>query len=314
MSLLWKPLLAATLPSDADLDALPYPLWGSPKIDGFRCMVQGGVAVTRKGIKYRNTAVQDIYGHKDYEGLDGELCAGPPWAKDVFNRTQNCVNSGKPEAAEVFRKYGCFYVFGWYGASNVIDDMWDDVVNPFYRMQIAMSEYGEIQGGYFRQVAQTAIKNSKQLQRFEEKCLKRGFEGVMLTRFDRPAYPQKPGKENRSTLNEFWLVKLKRFDYATAMIVDVHYLEHNENEEKTASGRKSTKKSGLVVDKTQIGSVTMATARGLNFSLTVPTDLLRKKGVAWWHDQVGKTIRYKYQLAGTLNKPRCLTATFEELL
>jgi hypothetical protein len=70
--LLWKPTLAATLPVDADLAALPYPLYGSPKIDGVRAMVQGGAVVSRNGRPIMNRAAQKKFGGPYFEGLDGD--------------------------------------------------------------------------------------------------------------------------------------------------------------------------------------------------------------------------------------------------
>lgn len=313
--LLWKPLLAATLPMDSDLDKLPYPLLGSPKLDGYRVMIQRARAVSRKGIEYRNKAVQRVLGLADLEGLDGEVCIGPPWAKDVFNRTQNCVNSGSEEAAQEFSKHGAFHVFGWYDAMDPAEESGVEVNTPQAMFQ-ALSERGDLVGHpYVKLVKQKLIRNASQLRSFEATMLEKGYEGVMLRRMDCPAYPQKPGKDNRSTLNEFWLVKLKRFDYGEARIIACHYLEHNKNEERTESGKRSTKRSGIVIDKTQVGRVSVVeTETREPFSLTVPTNLLRQKGMDWWTKQIGKTVRYKYQVAGMKDAPRICTSEFKELL
>ena len=303
MSLRWKPLLAATLPPDADLGALPYPLWASPKIDGFRCVVQGGVALSRKGLPLRNKAVQELLGRPEYEGLDGELVVGKPWAVDVFNRAQNCINTGSEDAAKEFRKHGALWVI----------DLVAEQEPSFSLRQVFLYEEAERWPRHLRLIPQILIRNAKQLEAFEANCLKRGYEGVMLRRGDADAYPQKPGKENRSTLREFDLVKLKRFEYDTATIVRAHHLEHNANEGKTAAGKRSTRKAGIVVDETRVGSVTLRSRRFGEFSVKVQTEKLRAKGWPWWHDQVAKRVRFKYQLAGTKDKPRIPQCTFAEL-
>ena len=58
MSALIKPMLAAKLgPAKLeDLDCYPY--LASPKVDGVRCVVQGGVAYSRNLKPIRNTYVQ----------------------------------------------------------------------------------------------------------------------------------------------------------------------------------------------------------------------------------------------------------------
>lgn len=318
MTLLWKPLLAATLPADADLGALPYPLWGSPKIDGYRCMVQNGVAVTRKGIKIRNTAVQEIIGREEYEALDGELVVGKPWAPDVFNRTQNCVNSGQPEDAETFRKHGCLWIIDKYTTYDFANGGLR--VSDFETRQEDLHEDGALaqhhSSGYVQIIDQTWIKNAKKLLSFEARCLKKGYEGAMLRCAERSGeYPQKPGKENRSTLREFWLVKMKRFDYGEARIITPRYLVHNQNEARTATGARRSAKAGKVTSETQVGKVDVVEIKTKAlFSLTVSTNELRDKGFDWWQHQVGKVIRYKHQVRGALNAPRICTATFEELL
>ncbi len=303
-ALLWKPTLAATLPPDADLDALPYPLWASPKIDGFRCMGQRGTAVTRKGLRYRNTAVQALFEESDgeYEGLDGELCVGPPWAADVFNRTQNVVNDGSDTAAKEFFRHGFFHVFGLYGR---LSSSPPEVMFAKLRLLKGLDK--------LRIVPQTVVTDKDRLLSFEARCLAKGYEGVMLRRCDGPGYPQKPGKENRSTLREFHLVKLKRFEYDEAVITGWRHLEHNLNEEKTVAGRRSSKKSGCVVDEARVGSVTLRDGAH-EFSVNVQTDALRAKGPAWWSRQVGRQVRYTHQSVGRKELPRFPQCKFEELL
>ena len=138
------------------------------------------------------------------------------------------------------------------------------------------------------------------------------FRSVMLRRADQGIYPQKPGKENRSTLNEFYLVRMKRFEQAEATIVAVHPLKHNANEERTATGARSSKKAGIVVDATKIGSATLKDCKtGKLFDTNIGAARLRKwKG---WPSAIGKKVRYKYQLCGTVDKPRINSCTFAEL-
>lgn len=296
----WKPLLAATLPVDYDLDKIPYPVYGSPKIDGYRCMVQQDHALTRKGIPYRNFGVQAMFGTPEFEGLDMELIVGNPWDADVFNKTQNVVMSGKKDKeAESVR--------GW-----VIDTY---SIRPFAeRLQLLKTLYKK--HPYIHVVPQTLIKNAKQLEAYEAEQTAKGYEGVMLRRVDLSPYVQKATKENRSTLQEFYLVKWKRFEFGYATIKACHVLEHNLNEEKTATGRRSSKKSGIVKDaEGRIGSVTMLDKdRKIEFNMTVAGDKLQR----WdgWQDPKrwrNVKIRYKYQLCGTKDRPRIGSCEFSEL-
>lgn len=66
-----KPALAATF--DIKKDKLPLYL-ASPKIDGIRARVVGGVVLSRSGAPLPSRAVQGAFGH--LEGLEGEIVQG----------------------------------------------------------------------------------------------------------------------------------------------------------------------------------------------------------------------------------------------
>ena len=104
MTLLWKPLLASSLPMDPDTgdfrwDLIVFPVWASPKLDGYRTMVQRGVLTSRGGLAVANRELQRRYGRKDLEGLDGELCTGRPTAANVFNATSRVVRKAEADAS-----------------------------------------------------------------------------------------------------------------------------------------------------------------------------------------------------------------------
>lgn len=303
--MIWRPMLAATLPVDYDFDTLPYPLHASPKINGYRCMIQRGVAVTRNGEPIRNDAVQQKFGSRMFEGLDGELTLGVPWGEDVFNKTQQVVMNGSSREKEALALDQVrFNVFDYY----------DREASWAARLE-RLSTYANTGVSL---VGQSRVRNSEELLAFEQKCLDKGYEGIMLRRVNSGAYLQKPGKGNRSTLREFVLVKLKRWEYDKATIMGVHPLEHNLNTDKTATGRKTTRREGIVVDETQVGSLSVIGRTGLiksaHFDLTVATNALRAKGPLWWAQQIGRSVQVKYQPRGMKgNVPQFVTATFEEL-
>jgi DNA ligase-1 len=124
-----------------------------------------------------------------------------------------------------------------------------------------------------------------------------------------------PYMQKRSTLREFNLVKLKRFDYGEARLLGVYALKHNLNAEKTATGARSSKKDGISIDADLFGSVAVQDVKSkVKFSISIPGDVLR----AWsgWRDErqwKGKVVRYKFFPTGNVSAPRFPTATFEEL-
>ena len=292
-ALLWNPTLAATLSADADLRTLPYPLFASPKLDGVRATVQHGVLVSRTGRSIANATAQLMFGSGLFEGLDGELTVGKPSGPDVFNRTVRVTQKRDASARDL--------------RFNVFDAFCN--LSSFKERQAYLKDHFAKDMSIVRQ---TRITGPDQLALYEEKALADGYEGVMLRRCDAGPYMQK-----RSTLREFNLVKLKRFEHAFATTLRVHPLRHNDNEEKTGTGKRSSKKAGIRLDKTLVGSVDLVDDKtGVEFSVNVLTDVLR----AWpgWKDFAkwrGLHVRYKYQPVGTLKggAPRFPVCTFDEL-
>ena len=308
-TLLWKPLLASSLPMDSDTGdfcwyLITFPVWASPKLDGYRAMVQRGVLTSRGGLAIANRELQKRYSRKDLEGLDGELCAGRPTAANVFHATSRVVRKADADASTT-----SFYVIDWHGGLPNFRERHLQLLN---RSKADSNRWGV----NIIPIKQQLIKTLDKLKAFERECLRQGYEGVMLRRGDQGAYPQKGGKENRSTLKEFDLVRLKRFEYEEATILAVYPLMHNLNEERTATGKRATKRAGMVEDKTRAGSATLKDVKtGVEFDTTIGAEALRS-WVGWKRPELwrGKTVRYKYQAVGTLDKPRINTCAFEELL
>lgn len=69
-----RPMLAARCP---EIWRLRYPLLATPKIDGVRCYVAGGIARTRSGAPVPNPFIRRWIEAHLPEGTDGELQAGP---------------------------------------------------------------------------------------------------------------------------------------------------------------------------------------------------------------------------------------------
>lgn len=295
--LLWKPLLAATLPLDYDLRLIPYPVYASPKIDGFRMMVQNAVCVSRNGRPIPNAGVQAKWGRKEFEGLDGELTDGAPYGADVFNKASRLATKRTADASAAR-----FNVFGYY--SDHDQDFADRL------SWLTKKDRG------FAVVQQVLIKNPKELELYKGTRLKMGYEGVMLVKSTSGPYPQKPGKSNRSTLAEFDLVKLKDFDYGEAKIMAVYPLEHNKNTDRTSTGKRSSKKDGMVRDASRIGSTTLRDVKSkVEFQVSVADEIMRT-----WHGWSkpflwrGVKVRYKFFPTGNVKAPRFPTCEFKELL
>lgn len=203
----FQPLLAER--KKPDLTKLTYPKLGSPKLDGIRCIIRDGQALSRKLKPIPNTFVQDCLRGLP-EGLDGELIVGGEVDSRVWNGTQSGIMSrdGEPD----FK----YWIFDCVGDSGFAD-----------RYRRAVEIVNEYLPAYpwLRSVPHHTITGVDDAEHYESYYVEKGFEGLMLRSLD-GAY-----KFGRSTLKEEILLKLKRFEDAEAIVIDVVERMHNTNEQ-----------------------------------------------------------------------------------
>lgn len=280
-----KPMLAV------QAEELTFPLYVSPKLDGVRCVIQHGVALSRKLITIPNAHVQNILGQDRFSGLDGELTVGPPNAPDVMQQTMSAVMSrgGQPDFV--------YWVF----------DFWTAPDMPFSErlrgMQRAEKD-GAIGGMLYMQLLpQSLIHNAAELNAFESASLAHGYEGVMVRKVNGKY------KYGRSTAKEGYLLKVKRFVDGEALIIGVTELMHNGNAattDNTGASKRSTDLDGMVPMNT-LGSLNCVdNVTGASFSIgTGFTDAQRKEIWDNATSYFGKYAVYKhFAQAGVKDAPR----------
>lgn len=296
---MFKPLLSATQPLD-DFSNVPFPVYASPKLDGIRCTFQNGVAYSRNGRPIPNEGLPQLARQINFNGFDTELIVGKPTGENVYNRSQALMGAASVDFT------------AW-----VIDYMSEDSLKN--RFVFLRNIFRGSLNDRIKLIPQKLIHNEAALLAYEEATLKKGYEGVMLRRADQGGYPQKPGKSNRSTLREYYLVRLKRREHGFGKILAAYPLKHNHNTELTSTGKKSTRKAGLLVDVAQIGSVTLKDINNsIEFEVSVDSQQMRKHP-GWLHKSspfIGRVVRYTYDAKGTVTggKPRQPKCSFEELL
>lgn len=84
---------------DADLSRLKFPYMVTPKLDGHRCLIKDGVALTSSLKPFPNKFIQAFFASGEYDGLDGELIVGEPTSPNVFRDTSSGVRrvEGEPD-------------------------------------------------------------------------------------------------------------------------------------------------------------------------------------------------------------------------
>jgi DNA ligase-1 len=241
-----------------------------------------------------NRFVQEQFGHREYNGMDGELIIGDPYAKDVYRDTVSGVMSQD-------------------GLPNVRLFTFDNYLyeeHPFVD-RIALV-HRNVEKMRFCHMAQRLeplnherIHSVEELNAYEAWCLELGYEGAMIRS------ETGPYKFGRSTEREGWLLKVKRFDDSEAIITGMDEKFHNANEA-TVNELGHTHRSSHKAGKELTGVLgalkvrgTAGTYNGVEFDIgTGFDDALRAE--LWGNKEkyVGKLVKYKFFPSGSKDRPR----------
>ena len=275
-----KPMLGIAV----DTTKLVFPIYASPKLDGIRVIIKDNQVLSRNGKLIPNVSIQSLL--KSYHGLDGELIVGHPTHPNVFQLTTSGVMSieGTPNVR--------LYVFDCWYAEGGIDARYNEVLKITQNSSIVDIEV----------VPQIVINSLEELYKFEEDCLAKGYEGVMLR------YPNASYKNGRSTVKEGALLKLKRFSDSEAYILGMEPLLRNHNEPtKNALGH--TERSSHICNKVAddlLGALNVKDIHtGVEFSIGSGFTEEQRREI--WNKQVeliGSIVKYKYFEVGIKDKPR----------
>jgi len=284
----FRPLLAAKVESEEDLGKLTYPVLVSPKLDGIRMICHRELgAVTRSLKPVPNKHIRDIMSNLAYVGLDGELVSGPETAPNVFNVTTSAVmtQDGKPDF-----KY------------LVFDNYHHDPLAPFeQRLERAKSQVELDKDEIAKFVYHAIVYTPKELLGMEDVYLNAGYEGIMIRS------PSGHYKFNRSTFKEGILLKFKRIEEDEATVVDFEEKMTNANEAvKNALGytERSDHKAGWVPAGT-LGALLVEHRSFGGFSVGSGFDDAQRAEIWSRRDHYrGRTITFKYQKVGVVDKPR----------
>lgn len=278
MSKTFKPILAGKF----DAKKQKFPVLASAKLDGVRCIIIDGVAMSRSLKPIPNAYVQKMIGKAKYNGLDGELMVGFVGGKDVYRNTVSAVMSedGTPNFT--------FWVF----------DNCEKSVGYANRLSFCQKFDNE---PHINVLPHKLISNMEELDKFEAKQLERGLEGVILRS------PDGPYKHGRSSTNEGILLKLKRFEDSEAEIIGGEELMKNGNdatENALGHTERSSHKENMIPMNT-LGALNVRDLKTkVEFSIGTGFDAATRKSLWTMPDLVGKIVKYKYFASGSKDKPR----------
>lgn len=268
--------------------ALKFPLMASVKLDGIRCVVVDGKAMSRKMIPIPNLFVQAWAAeHSELlQGLDGELIVGLPYGEGVFNRSGTGVGKAGGEPDFTFHVFEC----------------WDKPeLTAVERYQYLQSKVVGLPRCQL--VEQDLLHTAEELLDWNTLTLQAGFEGVILKK------PEGKYKNGRSTLNEGLLLKWKEFCDSEAEILEVLQGKTNTNpdiRDALGNAKRSSAKAGKVATD-MVGSFRVRDIHsGVEFKCGLGNQTVKEAQKLWeMRDQlVGKIIVYKFQKVGVKDKPR----------
>ncbi len=278
---MFKPMLAATI---KDVTALNYPLYASPKLDGIRCVILNGKALSRNLKPIPNVFIRDfLESIPELDGCDGELML----SKGDFNNVQSIVMSESADPVDVY--YAVF-------------DYHNDCAAPYIdRLKKLSKIILKLKNPRIVELPQYLVNKESEVLELEKEALQDGYEGLILRNCD-GSY-----KFGRSTLREAKLMKLKRFEDDEATILGVEPLYENRNEAvKNALGRteRSSHQENLVAQK-MVGALNVKLKNGKEFSIgTGFDDATRKDLWARKKDIIGKAVKFKFQELSSDGIPR----------
>jgi len=283
----FRPMLACPAPSEG----LTFPYIASTKLDGVRCLIKDGQAMSRKLEPLPNKHVQRMLGHPLLEGLDGELVVGAPNAKMVFSDTQSAVMTIEGEPACTF------WVF----------DTWNSPADWGYEKRLqaiaqALGVYPYSAHPWLRLLPHTVVNDGQELQQAQQTALDGGFEGLIIRS------PDGPYKQGRSTAKQGWMMKLKEFSDSEARIVACVEQMSNENEA-TIDERGYTKRGHSQEGKVPTGMLGAFTVEDIHSGVrfNIGTGFTAEERLAYWAQRevmVGLIVKYKHFEIGAKVAPR----------
>ena len=270
-----------------------FPYIGSNKIDGLRCLIRNGQALTSALKPHPNKFIQEFFADGRYDGLDGELTCGEPNKEETFRLAATLRKStGQPD----FR----FYVF---------DDFSDPDAPYDQRCVTAQRKIAAGENGSKRVywVDTFHVPNQGVVDQFTATALSSGYEGIMLR------HPTGRYKFGRSTVGENLLLKEKPWADAECRIIGLVEQQTNTNA-KTTNELGRSKRSSAKAGKINAGTLGAFKVVGINgqykgveFEIGSGTGLTHAMRQKIWDDSksyLGRVMTYRFQDLGGYDKPR----------
>ncbi len=277
-------------------ELLQFPVIASPKLDGIRCHGVDDLPLSNTNKLIPNLFIQKHLSISEFTGDDGELIVGAPNDAETYARSVSGVMSIKGEPDFYF------YMF----------DTWDNFDIPF------LDRFEEFQERAFvvnqillnngllpriKVLKQTLINNLEELDAYESEQVDNGYEGIMIRA------PHGLYKFGRSTVKQGWLLKVKRFVDAEAVIIGREELMHNGNSayiDELGRTKRSSDQDGLFGSGI-LGSYWVKSSEyEKEFKVSCGSMKAPERKARWdsFEEDKGKLVTYKHFPKGAKDVPR----------
>ncbi len=292
MDLITRPMLAVAI---EDLSKLNYSnsLYATPKLDGIRCLIINYTAVSRTFKPIPNKKINKLLSELSLNNFDGEIIIedsnGIPLP---FNEISSVVMSFDKDIPENCKlKY---YIFDY-----VKDSPAKPYLDRLEDLKASIANHEVLKPLY-----PTKVSNVDELEQLYTKTLTEGFEGLILRT------GTSPYKFGRSTFKEHYLMKLKPFEDAEAIIVDLIEAMENGNAKELdnfGNSKRSSHQENLIAKNTLGAFKVTDVAHGYTFNIGTGIGLTKELKQEIWDNKdtyIGKLIKYRSQKIGEKDLPR----------
>ncbi len=300
-----RPMKAETvLTVDVDgkkgLENVVWPMWASPKLDGWRLLIHPTLGPVTQSFKQ----IPNCHVHEELttvltgSHLDGEInCTNEDGNALPYNKTQSQLASydGQPTWK--------FTVFDWFDLPGM---------DFSCRARVAGDIVKKINHPCVEFLPHVLISSLEEFNEYADWCMDNGYEGVVLR------HAAGPYKSGRSTFLQAWMLKWKPWEDAEGIIVGFEEMMHNENEQTTSAlglSKRSSHKEGMrgsgmlgnfIVDTVEFGLISCGGGKGFTHK---DRKLIWENYLQSIEDKVsppffGRKVTYRFQRYGMKDKPR----------
>lgn len=269
---------------DSELSKLTYPVFGSAKIDGFRCLIDG-VPKTSSMKHQPNPFVRKSLSFPQFNGLDGELVIGKANSPDAFNRSTGPLRRKHGEPDFTFFVFDSFL----YPEQSYLDRWILKLADIPHHPRIIT-------------LPQEVLKSPEAVITFTNTCVAQNFEGAMIRSLDGKY------KQGRATFNEMNIFKRKPLTDAEATIIGFNEKMINMNPQvldEMGYAKRASNKVNKVPAGTLGSFILKSPLWKLPFNCTGKLNDQEKKAIWMMQENyLGKEVTFKYQQYGSIDAPR----------